>query len=158
MKYGIDIREADERDISAMVELWKEFIDFHAESEPFFTRTDTGPETIRQLLIERIFCKKSCVLVAEQNDKIVAYLQVEISSYPEVYRTHKYGCVSSLAVTGQFRRSGIGEQLFNEARRWFVNQGVHRIEVPVAVSNEMARAFWKKVGFRPYVEIFCTEV
>ena len=37
MNNEIEIREAKEKDISAMVELWKEFIDFHAESEPFFT-------------------------------------------------------------------------------------------------------------------------
>jgi GNAT superfamily N-acetyltransferase len=57
-----------------------------------------------------------------------------------------------LAVTKQWRRKGIGVQLFNAAKQWFDSSGVKRVEVRVATSNETALGFWRKLGFKPYME------
>jgi hypothetical protein len=53
--------------------------------------------------------------------------------------------VFDLAVTEQFRRRG------KEAEIWFASQGIHRIEVRIAVSNELSTSFWNKTGFKPYL-------
>lgn len=152
------IREAAEKDISSIVELWKEFIDFNKERHQFFTRTATGHEKFAELVARNMSSDNSCVFVAEQNGEILGYCQVAISNYPPVYETRRYGSILDLAVTKKYRRMGIGERLFKAAREWFCNNNIHRIEVPVAISNEQAAAFWGEMGFSPYIETLCMEV
>jgi hypothetical protein len=38
----VTIRQAKKKDLAAMVELWKEMMDFHKDRDRFFTRTATG--------------------------------------------------------------------------------------------------------------------
>lgn len=50
------------------------------------------------------------------------------------------------------RRSGIGAKLVHEMLRLFRERGIRRVEVTAADSNEAATAFWRKMGFVPYVQ------
>jgi hypothetical protein len=54
MKNQIHIRIAVENDLPAMVELWKEMMDFHKERDQFFTRTATGPEGWIEFITDHI--------------------------------------------------------------------------------------------------------
>ena len=42
-------------------------------------------------------------------------------------------------------------KLYRSAEAWFTDQDVNRIEIRVAVSNDVSTSFWKKMGFNPYV-------
>jgi GNAT superfamily N-acetyltransferase len=55
-------------------------------------------------------------------------------------------------VTVHSRRQGVGGQLIAAAEDWFRLRGLRRIEVRVAVCNEVSKPFWRKMGFEPFVE------
>jgi len=158
MKGKINVRKAIETDISAIVALWKEFMDFHKERNRFFGRSAIAHEKFAEFIAGHIANESSCVLVAELDDLVVGHCLATISKYPPIYDVVEYGQIMDLAVTHKYRRKGVGETLVNAIRSWFLARGIHRVEVRVAVSNEVSVAFWRKMGFRPYVETLCLKM
>lgn len=59
--------------------------------------------------------------------------------------------ISDAAVSAGFRRQGIGEAMVEEARRWFLDRGLTRMEMRLLNANEVSTAFWEKMGFIPYM-------
>ncbi len=158
MKNQINIRKAVENDVAAMVELWKEMMDFHKELDQLFTRKATGHEGWTDFITGHISNDDSCVLVAECNNQIVGQCLGFVSEYPPGITSKRYGKFQELAVTAKFRRFGIGEKLFSEMVTWFREHGIKRTQVRVSVHNELLTAFWRKMGFRPYAETLFLEI
>lgn len=158
MKAQITVREAVKNDIPAMVELWKEMMDFHKERDRFFSRTATGHEGWVEFITTHISNKNSCVLVAELDGQIVGHCLAFTEKYPPVLKTKRYGLFQELAVAAKHHRCGVGESLFNGTLKWFRKRRIKRIEVRVSALNELSTAFWRKMGFKPYLETLCLEV
>jgi GNAT superfamily N-acetyltransferase len=158
MKTQINTREADENDVPSMVELWKEMMDFHKELDQVFTRTATGHQDWIKFIAGHISKETSSVLVAECNGRIVGFCLAFISDNPPVLTTKRYGLFQDLAITADYRRCGIGESLFAETLKWFQGHGIKRMEVRVSVHNELSTAFWRKMGFKPYIETLYLEI
>jgi ribosomal protein S18 acetylase RimI-like enzyme len=149
---GCGHRESDPGDLDAIGNLWQEFMDFHRKREAHFSRSMDGHERFKEFLTGHIASETSCVLVAQQNGKVVGYCLAMLAKYPPVFEKRDYGTVFDLAVTERSRRSGIGEKMYATVQAWFSERGVQRVEVRVAVSNETSTAFWRKMGFKPFVE------
>jgi ribosomal protein S18 acetylase RimI-like enzyme len=158
MKCKFNIRKAVQADIPAIVELWKEFMDFHKERDSFFSRSAIGHEKFAEFCTGQITNESSYVLVAESDDQVIGYCLATISKYPPVYNLVEYGQIMDLAITNKYRRSGIGKALVNAAQCWFSAHNVNRLEARVAVSNEISTAFWRKMGFMPYIETLCKKI
>jgi GNAT superfamily N-acetyltransferase len=158
MKTQINIREAVENDLAVMAELWKEMMDFHKELDRFFTRKATGYQEWIKFITGHISKETSCVLVAESKGRIVGYSLAIISEYPPVLTIKRYGLFQDLAVTADYRRCGVGENLFDKMLKWFRGHGIKRMEVRVSVHNELSTAFWRKMGFKPYIETLYLEI
>ena len=158
MNRQVNIRQAVMEDVPAIVELWKELMDFHKELDVFFSRSAIGHEGFADFITGHISSETSYVFVAEADKNLVGYCLAIIEKYPPVLEIQEYGLVQDLAVTGKYRRSEIGERLFKEARGWFSEKGVRRIETRVAKSNKLSTAFWAKMGFIPYLETFFMEI
>jgi GNAT superfamily N-acetyltransferase len=158
MKNQIKIRKAGQRDIPAMVELWKEMMDFHKERDKFFTLRAGTDKKWFKFITGHISSTKSTVLVAEHNGRLVGHCLTFISEYPPVLTTKRYGVFQEIAVTADYRRSGIGQRLVEEMLKWFRKRRITRLEVRVSVFNEISTAFWRKMEFKPYLETLCREV
>jgi GNAT superfamily N-acetyltransferase len=149
---AVVIRKATEADIPGIVEVWKEFMDFHAALDPYFTRSASGHENFAGYLAERMRKEADTVLVAEAAGCLVGFCVAGIVQRPPVYQMPECGGIDSLAVTEAYRRRGVGNRLVEEATRWFAGRGIRRIEVGVVMENRTAGSFWRKMGFRPYLE------
>ena len=152
------IREAGAEDVGAIVELWVEMIDFHAERDPFFARSADGDKVFAEFVAKNIAGETVCVLVAERDGRIVGYCQGMIERHPPVLERVEYGQILDFGVTADCRRTGVGEQLCTRLCEWLAAKGVHRIEVRHSIANEIASRFWPKMGFRPYLKTLCMEV
>ena len=64
----------------------------------------------------------------------------------------EYGGLSELAVLADYRRRSIGEQMVEQAMEWFRLKGLTGTEVRVAVTNGISTQFWRKMGFKTYLE------
>ena len=57
------------------------------------------------------------------------------------------GHVITLDVREATRRQGLGSRLLETAEDWLRRQGVRRVRLETAVTNEAALAFWQRAGF-----------
>ena len=153
MAKNITIRKATIEDVSAIIELWKELMDFSKEYDEHWSRFEHGHENFAELLRSHIADDAFCILVAELGEDIIGYCFAEICQCnPRLFEIKEYGHISNVVVTEEHRREGVGEKLLQETRKWLSAKGVHRIEACVSVFNEQAKEFWAKMGYIPYLE------
>lgn len=152
MEAQITVRPATRQDIATIVELWKEFMAFHMEKDALFTQAPDGEEVFARFVEGNIDSETACVYVAAVDGRLVGYCQGKLEKYPPVIAEQDYGQILDVAVTAEFRRTGVGERMYAALREWFGDKGVPRIEVRHWKFNEAASRFWRKMGFEPYLE------
>ncbi len=157
MKTQINIRKMTEKDLDAVVDVWKEMMIFHAQRDEFFNAAENAAENFAEYMKSNIADEKCLALVAEDEKQVVGYCLAKLLQYPPVFEVLDYGELSELAIAGNYRRSGIGQALFKRARSWLESKAIKRIEVRAVVTNEVSTAFWRKMGFTPYVETLFLE-
>ena len=154
----IRVRRARTSDIPHMVELWKEYMEFHRKADTLYTPTKDAPKQWARWAAENIASRESCVLVAETNGNLAGFSLSEIARRPPVMRKQRYGAILDLAVTESFRRQGVATRLFEETKRWFNKHRIDRIELRVLTNNPVGAAFWRRMGFRTYLEVQFVDV
>jgi GNAT superfamily N-acetyltransferase len=158
MNGQVDIREAVMEDVPAIIEIWKELMDFHKELDAIFSRSATGHERFAEFLTSNMEKEDSCVLVAADCEHIVGYCQACISNYPPVLIKEKYVEIFDMAVTKKYQRQGIGRMIIDALRRWYADKDVGRIELKYLTANKSAEEFWTKMGFKPYLKTAFLEI
>ncbi len=158
MNGQVNIREAVMEDVPAIVEIWKELMDFHKELDAIFSRSATGHERFAEFLTSNMEKEDSCVLVAADGEHIVGYCQATISKYPTVLVREKYVEIFDMAVTEKYQRLGIGRMIIDVLRRWYADKDVDRIELKYLTANKSAEEFWTKMGFKPYLKTAFLEI
>jgi ribosomal protein S18 acetylase RimI-like enzyme len=139
--------------VPEIVEIWKEFMDYHGDIDPFFKRRKDGHKNFEKFVRELIKSEESLILAALDVDKLLGYSISIISKYPPVFHYDKYGLIQDMAVRAEHRGSGVGEAMLKETFNWFKSKGIERIELRVISGNRMGYNFWKKHGFRDYIHI-----
>lgn len=148
----IKIRPCTEEDLEAVKTLYAEFVAYHASLDSSFTKVKHHAGLFAEYIRENLKNEKSKMLVAETEGIIAGYAFGQIMNKPPVYSSPRYGYVDNLAVTESHQHRGIGEKLFNTLKTWFSEENVDRIEIFAALSNPKSTAFWRKMGFSPYME------
>ncbi len=144
------IRKARQSDLDALVELWKQLMDFHSRFEPRYTRAPGSSRKFRSFLSGLITSRMALVLVGCAGRQVVGYLSAAIGTYPPVFVIKRYGAIHGLVVDADHRREGIGQALVSEAVQWFTRKGLQRIEMSVATANPVSGEFWNAMGFTTY--------
>ena len=150
--HGVTTRAARAEDVAAIVELWKDLMDFHRVRDRHFTRSQDGPRVFAQFVAERLERDDSLVLVAEEKGVIVAYCLAVTETHSAVFARPRHAEIIDLFVCQIHRRRGIGERLVREVEDRFSERGIDRFEARVAVRNEVSTTFWRKIGYEPYTE------
>jgi GNAT superfamily N-acetyltransferase len=159
MSQRVTIRKAREGDVGAVVELWKELMDFHKAVDPVFTRRRGGHKAFAEYLRkEYIGGDRRCAWVAQAGEEVVGLCMGVIEDYPPLLVLKQYGLLEVMAVTKRWRGKGIGTKLLRRARKWFCEKGMSRVEVRYSTVNELAAGFYAKIGFRPYLKTLFLEV
>lgn len=136
--------------IPAIIELWKELMDYIAELEPHFKRSSDGHLNFEKYLKGSLESENAVVLVAEIENETIGFCMAHITDFFPVINNTTYGFISDLMVKKEHQRRGTGTKLVTEARKWFYNRGISRIELRVMYKNVIGFEFWKKMGFKEY--------
>ena len=148
----IEIIRAKEGHVSDIGKLFLEFIRFHQDIDPVFTPRDDAVSGFEENLVRRLMkSEDGLVLVALDGVRVVGYSLSEIQEPPKGLQREKFGYVSHLAVTADYRRKGTGDIMLGEIMNWFHSRNVDRIELEITTQNQAARSFWKKHGFTDYM-------
>ena len=143
----IVVRCGREEDIPQIVEIWKEFFDFHGTRDTHYTRTSDGHELFARFIDLQMCEADSFVCVAQRAEYVIGYCLAKIETYPPVFLRPNYGSIWDLAVTEGARRTGAGTALVRTAETWFMERGLTRFETRLSTTNEVSTAFWAKMGY-----------
>jgi len=148
---------AEESHIPQIIEVWKEFMDYHRKLDSFFSRRDDGHLNFEKYINELMKSNEAQVLVALDEGNVVGYSIALLQYYPPVFKHRVYGVINDLAIKETHRRRGIGEQILSRMYKWFKSHDLDRIELRVSINNPIGYSFWKKHGFEDYMHVLYLE-
>jgi len=145
------IRKATKRDLKSLNELQLELANY----EYFLCKTLKKPESVKKKYYanyKKKMRKKDCVFfVAVDRKKIVGYILGEIETPEHQHIFNKRGYIVDAFVLKEYRRKGVGEELFKKLIKWFKSKKIKWIKVAVYANNFNSIKFWEKMGFKEYV-------
>lgn len=102
----------------------------------------------RSWLTSRASDDRSVFLVAQREDRIVAFLVGTVEREIPIYRLKECGFIHDLWVEPQYRNEGIARQMTMLAIERFRAMGVKQIRLDTAAKNDAARGLFASCGFR----------
>lgn len=146
----VKIAVATDSHVPEIVEVWKEFMDFHKDVDPRFPMRKDAHLNFEKHLRELMESEDNLILVALDKNQVVGFSTSRIAKYTPVWERETYGYVDTMAVTSDYRRKGIGERMLAKILEWFESRNIDRIELSVAARNQIGYSFWRKHGFKDY--------
>ena len=144
----MQIIQAEHKHIPEIVGIWTEFMDFHKDFDSRFPMRKNAHLSFDSHLRELMKSENNVVYVALDNNCVVGFATCSVNRYAPIWEREKYGSIDTLAVESSYRRKGIGEQMLTKIYEWFDAQDIDRIELSLAMKNQVARSFWRKHGFQ----------
>ena len=144
------IEEVKEKHIPQILDIWIDLMDYHEGLDSFFARRADGHINYKKFLQESMQSHKSKAFVAIENDKVAGVVHGCIENHPPVFKIEEYGIIHFMAVTKEFRRKKIGQELIKKLIEWFHTKNISRIELHCSVKNVMGYKFWKSQDFEEY--------
>ncbi len=150
------IREATIKDMSAIIDLWEEMMNFHIEKSDLYLMRPNARNIYTNYLKNVLRNPDYIKLVFEDEEEVLAYLIATESSDPPVFEG-RVGIILELSVAPKNRNKGIGEKLLADIEEYFNDKGIKRIECMVSYFNEVSKGFWSKNGYEPY-NVMCVKI
>jgi ribosomal protein S18 acetylase RimI-like enzyme len=132
------VREATLEDAEALYYLARDLADALGDQRP-------QPEAVRARLDELLKEPRAQVLVAEGEDGIVGAASLWIK--PDLAHGDAVIEVPMLVVSGSARRRGVGRLLVEEIQSVAAAESASLIELVATNENDVARAFYRSLGF-----------
>ena len=135
--------------------MWTSLTEHHRDLDPFFRmREDAGPELRR--LIDALYRDPDAAIFVwedEGSGALDGLCIVRIDRAPPIMEESERAEITDLGVRKAERRRGIGSALVAAAFAWVRAAGVERVEIQVAQGNAEGLAFWRALGFEPFVQV-----
>ncbi|MBE9197965.1 MULTISPECIES: GNAT family N-acetyltransferase [unclassified Nodularia (in: cyanobacteria)] len=107
------------------------------------------PEQYYEKWLTRLLHKeRSVFLVAEDEDKLVAFLVATVEPEISIYSLQEFAFIHDLWVEPEYRRKGIAPQIIKLTVERFQQMGVKQIRLDTVAANDSARELFKSCGFR----------
>ena len=103
----VRIEEAKQRHVPEMVEIWREFIDFHVERDPIYARNDDAHHFFEKYLKGFMESEESQVLVALDGNQVVGYSIARVAHHSPVFQPKLYGDITEIGVKKEYRSQSI---------------------------------------------------
>ena len=142
------IRQATELDIHRIVELWYEMSVYHEQIDSYFKLAPDGKSVYRNFLSSHIGARDVALFVAEDEGVVKGYVMVKVEIRPAVFLSQRTGFIQELAVTEDFQRMGVGQELLTKALTWLKEQGISEVSCHYSLDNPKSSKFWSEAGFK----------
>lgn len=152
-KIVIEIRDGKKEDLEGVIDLWEMLAKHHEDMGDEFAmawRSRSDWSKYIKLKSSEISTK---LIVAEEDGKIVGFMLCMLSPNAPIFKERKIGLVSDAFVVPARRRKGVAEKMLAVGVKWFRKNKVRSVHLMVAAKNLEGRAVWRKLGFRPYMQL-----
>jgi ribosomal protein S18 acetylase RimI-like enzyme len=145
----MNIRTASVADIPGILPMVAKICALHEAWDPAKYGFLPHPEErYRRWLTARASDERSVFIVAEREDRLIAFLIGEVEEEIPIYRVKEFGFIHDLWVEEEYRHEGIARQMVMLAIERFKSAGVQQIRLDTAAENEPARKLFASCGFR----------
>ena len=154
----MNVRLAEEKDLSRVNELRKQVNDLHVMGKPEVFKAGFSRDLQDYIQVIRKDPEQE-IVVAEKDGTICAFAVIHHISRPEnpfMYE-RDFLDIDEFCVDEKYRRQGAGSALVRFIRDFAKEKGFHRIELNMWEFNQDALAFYEAAGFttfRRYMEMF----
>jgi len=152
---SIQIRDALERDVSALTELSRFVHDIHAEAHPAYFKP-FEPRAIAEQFRTRLLRQDTRIRIASLGELPVGYVVVLLRDRPEDARCFaRRSCeIEEIAVAASHRRHGVARALIEDVHREARSLGIGGVELASWSFNATAHAAFQALGFAPMLVRF----
>lgn len=146
----MEIRFAEAKDVSGILDLLRQVGQVHHEGRPDIFRTGARKYGASQILA-MLDSPKTPIFVAVEGGKVVGYgfCQVKIYDRDPVIADHTEIYIDDLCVDASCRGQGIGKKIYEEILRYAKMRRAYNVTLNVWCCNENAMAFYEKLGLKP---------
>jgi ribosomal protein S18 acetylase RimI-like enzyme len=147
------VRRAGPRDLDRLAALWKALLAHHAGLDPAY-RAAEGAEAVWRGVARSLLSRPdAAAFVSEVDGAVVGLCAVEIAQAPAFLAERGRAEITELYVEPAARRRGVGRALAGAALAFAGGRGASRVEIRVHARNVEGRAFWRALGFEPFVDV-----
>jgi len=147
----IEIRDAKEEDLEAVVELWDLLVDHHSNMSAYFVPARDSRAKWSKYLEKKFSEKSTRLIVAEEGSEIVGFMLCLLTPNKPIFKDKSIGVISDVYVSEDRRNRGVTKEMLRVALRWFKKNKMRSVELSVAAANVEARSAWGQLGFKPYL-------
>ena len=140
-------RKARLADLDQVTDLAVALQKYHEPFDNSFALRRDAKRGIKSFLKRNLYSKKSLLIVAEENRRIVGYLLATLASRPPIFKQRQYGFVMDAYVSEEYRGRGATKQMLSEAYSWFKKHKVREAVLTVHTENRLGIRVWDKEGF-----------
>ena len=145
----MEIRPANAEDVPAVLPMVAKTCALHENWDPAKYGFLPNPQDrYNRWLPQRTTDPRNVFIVAEREQRIVAFLIGTVEEEIPIYRVKEFGFLHDLWVEEEYRNEGIARQMVMLAIERFKEMGVAQIRLDTAAQNEPARKLFASCGFR----------
>lgn len=148
---SIEIREANKRDLDKIVNMWSDLAFDHQQMMKGYELNENAREEWREFVEKGLEKKAMNTFVAEENQKLVGFLNVVIRERMDIFENKFMGMILDVFVKPDWRGKGVGSLLTEEAEKWIKNKGVKTAVLTVSPENKKGVEFWEGKGYETYL-------
>ncbi|MDD4662070.1 MAG: GNAT family N-acetyltransferase [Candidatus Pacebacteria bacterium] len=145
-----NIRKARIKDLEKIVALSYKSAILHQKLTPYYKVSKDLKEVLFRSLKKNIHSSNSCILLAEEDGKMIGYLLAFKIDRLEMFEVKEVGFIADIFIEEGKRRMGVGEKLLKKCYNWFKEKNINFVEINVQILNKEAISFWNKKGFKDF--------
>lgn len=147
------IRAASPADTPLIYRAWMSVREHYARTDARVMNAPVTEPEFAAGLRDTIARATTIALVAEDAGELVGFLSGGIELNQPDRLPERHATIGYLYVDPAHRRDGIGRALVAALGEWAAKQdGVGHLEMTVLARDEGAAAFWRSLGFSPFIE------
>ncbi|MEO6045304.1 MAG: GNAT family N-acetyltransferase [Tepidiformaceae bacterium] len=148
-----NVRRATTTDAAALYVQWSELRRYNASIDHRVVPVPVVADDFAAGLDDVLARDTSVAFVAEVDGKLAGFISGGVERNHPDRLPEMHATVGYLWVAESARRLGVGRQLFDAVREWAAKQdGVLHLEMTVLSADQEAAAFWRSMGFSPFIE------
>ncbi len=149
----IAVRHAERADAPPLYRAWQALRQHYTARDSRIMLAPVSEPEFTAGLDASIARRGQATLVAIDGKRLVGFATASVAANQPDRVPERYVTIGYLWVDAARRRAGVGRQLFEAISSWARTQeGIIHFEMPVLESDQEAAAFWRSIGFTPFIQ------
>ena len=148
----IIVRNAKLKDVKAIAKLNYELMIHVGKYDKIFKMCKNPLPMMEGWRRKGVYSPRQKLMVAEDNGKIIGYINATIKQRPKIYEVAEVGFISDIYVAPEYRRQGVSKLLLDPILKWLKSKKLKYVNLFAVTENEVALKVWKKYGFKEFMK------